>query len=103
MLTRTGLDMGCSRDAADGDVEPSYGACDSLRRRGRSDPTMHLTQRLFACAYDPVMAPLEHGRVGAQRTALLAGAHGHVLDLGAGTGANLDHLPATVDRVTAVE
>ncbi len=64
---------------------------------------MHLTQRLFACAYDPVMAPLEHGRVGAQRTALLAGAHGHVLDLGAGTGANLDHLPATVDRVTAVE
>src|SRR6056297_3044707 len=64
---------------------------------------MHLTQRLFASAYDPVMAPLEHGRVGAQRTALLAGAYGHVLDLGAGTGANLDHLPPTVERVTAVE
>jgi SAM-dependent methyltransferase len=64
---------------------------------------MHLTQRLFACAYDPVMAPLEHGRVGAQRTALLAGAYGHVLDLGAGTGANLEHLPPTVERVTAVE
>ncbi len=64
---------------------------------------MHLAQRLFASAYDPVMAPLEHGRVGAQRAALLADAHGHVLDVGAGTGANLEHLPATVTQVTAVE
>lgn len=64
---------------------------------------MHLTQRLFACVYDPVMAPLEHGRVGAQRDALLAGAYGHVLDLGAGTGANLEHLPPSVEKVTAVE
>jgi ubiquinone/menaquinone biosynthesis C-methylase UbiE len=64
---------------------------------------MHLAQRLFASIYDPVMAPLEHGRVGGQRAALLADAHGHVLDLGAGTGANLEHLPGTVSRVTAVE
>lgn len=64
---------------------------------------MHLAQRLFASIYDPVMAPLEHGRVGEQRAALLADAHGHVLDLGAGTGANLEHLPATVTHVTAVE
>ncbi|MFP4235232.1 MAG: class I SAM-dependent methyltransferase [Nitriliruptoraceae bacterium] len=64
---------------------------------------MHLLQRLFATVYDPVMAPLEHGRVGHQRTALLAQAYGHVLDLGAGTGANLEHLPASVDRVTAIE
>jgi ubiquinone/menaquinone biosynthesis C-methylase UbiE len=64
---------------------------------------MHLAQRLFASIYDPVMAPLEHGRVGGQRAELLADAHGHVLDLGAGTGANLEHLPATVARVTAVE
>jgi ubiquinone/menaquinone biosynthesis C-methylase UbiE len=64
---------------------------------------MHLTQRLFATVYDPVMAPLEHGRVGGQRAALLAGSHGHVLDVGAGTGANLEHLPAAVSRITAVE
>jgi ubiquinone/menaquinone biosynthesis C-methylase UbiE len=64
---------------------------------------MHLAQRLFATIYDPVMAPLEHGRVGAQRATLLADAYGHVLDVGAGTGANLEHLPAAVTRITAIE
>lgn len=71
--------------------------------RDTSDTMMHLTQRLFATIYDPVMAPLEHGRVGAQRATLLAGAYGHVLDVGAGTGANLEHLPPAVTRFTAIE
>jgi hypothetical protein len=34
---------------------------------------MHLFQRLFAAAYDPVMSPLEHGRLGERRRELLAG------------------------------
>lgn len=59
--------------------------------------------QLLATAYDPVMRNLERGRLGAVRQELLAGAAGHVLDLGAGTGANLPHLGAGVDRVTAIE
>ncbi len=64
---------------------------------------MSVLDRAFAALYDPVMHPLEDGRLGRQRTALLAEATGHVLDLGSGTGANLAHLPSGVERVTATE
>lgn len=64
---------------------------------------MSLFQRLFAVAYDPVMSALERGRLGAKRRELLAGLSGDVVEVGAGTGANLRHLPASVGHVTAVE
>lgn len=64
---------------------------------------MSLFQRLFAVAYDPVMGALERGRLGAKRRELLAGLTGDIVELGAGTGANLRHLPASVEHVTAVE
>lgn len=64
---------------------------------------MSVFERLFAAVYDPVMASAERGRLGAKRHELLAGLHGDVLDVGAGTGANLAHLAATVDRLIAVE
>ncbi len=64
---------------------------------------MGVLDRLFAGAYDRVMAPVERGVLGARRAELLASASGHVLDLGAGTGANLEHLPRAVTAVTAVE
>ncbi len=64
---------------------------------------MSVLDRAFAAVYDPVMHPLEAGYLGERRTSLLAGATGHVLDLGAGTGANLFHLPTGVERVTAIE
>lgn len=51
--------------------------------------------RLFAAAYDPVLAGPERAGLGRARAALLAGAQGRVLEIGAGTGANLAHLPPT--------
>jgi len=64
---------------------------------------LSLFQHLFAAAYDPVMSSLERGRLGEKRRELLADLSGEVLDVGAGTGANLAHLPSTVRRVIAVE
>lgn len=64
---------------------------------------MTVFQQLFAAAYDPVMGSLERGRLGARRRELLAVVGGDVVDVGAGTGANLAHLPGTVRHVTAVE
>ncbi|TVP64084.1 MAG: class I SAM-dependent methyltransferase [Nitriliruptor sp.] len=49
------------------------------------------------------MSSLERGRLGEKRRELLADLSGEVLDVGAGTGANLAHLPNTVRRVIAVE
>jgi ubiquinone/menaquinone biosynthesis C-methylase UbiE len=62
-----------------------------------------LFQRLFAAAYDPVMGVLEQGRLGAKRRELLADLTGDVVEVGAGTGANLRHLPESVGHVIAVE
>lgn len=64
---------------------------------------MSVFQRLFAIAYDPVMGALERGRLGAKRRELLAGLSGDIVEVGAGTGANLRHLPDSVGHVTAVE
>ena len=64
---------------------------------------MSVFHQLFAAAYDPVMGSLERGRLGARRQELLAGVSGDVVDVGAGTGANLAHLPVTVRHVTAIE
>ncbi len=64
---------------------------------------MSLYQHLFAAAYDPVMSSLETGRLGERRRQLLSSLSDEVLDIGAGTGANLAHLPEAVRRVIAVE
>ncbi len=58
--------------------------------------------RLFAALYDRLGESAERGWQGRRRARLLAGAHGEVIDIGAGTGANLPHL-AGVERVTLVE
>lgn len=58
--------------------------------------------RLFAAVYDRLNAPFEREVLGPRRAGLLAGLSGDVLDVGAGTGANLPHLPATA-RVVATE
>lgn len=62
-----------------------------------------MLDRLIARAYDPLLARAERGALGAVRHRLLAQVHGHVLVVGAGTGADLRHLPAAVDRLTLVE
>lgn len=64
---------------------------------------MSLYGHAFATCYDPVMRGLERRRLADRRERLLDGLTGHVVDVGAGTGANLAHLPPGVSRVTAVE
>lgn len=58
--------------------------------------------RLFAAVYDTLNRPLEARLFGQRRERLLAGLTGTVLDVGAGTGANLPHF-RRADRVVATE
>lgn len=58
--------------------------------------------RVFAAAWDRLTRPLEHTVLGARRAGLLAGLEGQVLDVGAGTGANLPHFHRA-SRVVAAE
>ncbi len=56
-----------------------------------------------AALYDHLMRPQEQWLgVGRQRSRTVARSHGHVLEIGFGTGLNLPHYPA-VSRLTAVE
>jgi SAM-dependent methyltransferase len=60
--------------------------------------------RLFAAVYDRVMAWSEAHGLAERRQRLLGRARGRVLEIGAGTGANLAHYPPTaVTSVTALE
>jgi len=59
--------------------------------------------RLFAAVYDRVLAGPERAGLARQRERLMAGATGRVLEIGAGTGANLAHLPAGLDGLVLVE
>lgn len=64
---------------------------------------MSLRDRIFARLYDRVLAPLEEAGLQAWRAELLADLSGTVAEIGAGTGANLAHYPATVDRLVLTE
>jgi len=60
--------------------------------------------RIFAAAYDRVLAGPERAGLGRARAELLADASGTVLEIGAGTGANLAHLPhAGITALVLVE
>jgi ubiquinone/menaquinone biosynthesis C-methylase UbiE len=52
---------------------------------------MATTRRIFAALYDRQLRPLEDGWLGQRRAALLGDLDGEVLEVGAGTGANLAH------------
>ena len=58
---------------------------------------------LLAPIYDRIVAPAEEACFQTWRGELLAGLGGQVLEIGAGTGANLSHYPATVERVVFTE
>jgi len=62
-----------------------------------------MLDRAFAAVYDRVLAGVERAGLGAERARLLAHAHGRVLEIGAGTGANLRHLPAGPAELTLAE
>jgi ubiquinone/menaquinone biosynthesis C-methylase UbiE len=58
-----------------------------------------LRDRLTAAAYDRLTAGLEREVYGPMRSELLHNARGRVLDIGAGTGANLPHFASLSDQV----
>jgi ubiquinone/menaquinone biosynthesis C-methylase UbiE len=66
-------------------------------------PLARAYDRLFATVYDPFLAGVERAGLAEVRADLLSTAHGRTLEIGAGTGANLVHLPAGVDTLTLVE
>ncbi|HEY5294988.1 MAG TPA: class I SAM-dependent methyltransferase [Gaiellaceae bacterium] len=55
---------------------------------------MRLWHEVVAAGYDAGLARAEERGLGEARRSLLAGAHGRVLELGAGTGLNVRHYPA---------
>jgi ubiquinone/menaquinone biosynthesis C-methylase UbiE len=57
---------------------------------------------VFATAYDPATRPLERAILGERRARLLTALDGYVLDVGAGTGANLPYLQKA-SRVVVAE
>ncbi|WP_205699355.1 class I SAM-dependent methyltransferase [Conexibacter sp. SYSU D00693] len=60
--------------------------------------------RLFAAIYDRVLAASEEAGLRAERAGLLAQARGDVVELGAGTGLNLEHYDRTaVGRLVLTE
>jgi ubiquinone/menaquinone biosynthesis C-methylase UbiE len=59
--------------------------------------------RIFAAVYNMLFAGLEKAGLADKRRALLAGARGATLELGAGTGHNLEHYPAAVARLVLTE
>lgn len=64
---------------------------------------MALRELLFARVYDRVVAPMEEAGLQAWRAELLAGLTGTVVEVGAGTGANLAHYPCTVERLVLTD
>lgn len=59
--------------------------------------------RAFSAAYDRGFKGAEDAGLREMRRELLAQARGRVLELGAGTGLNLDHYPKSIEGLTMVE
>ncbi len=64
---------------------------------------MNLWGRIFARFYDRCMASTEDAGLADRRRVLLSGASGSVIEIGAGTGANLAQYPAGLTEVVLVE
>ena len=59
--------------------------------------------RLYAFMYDRIGRGSEAAGLQRERVALLAQARGNTVEIGAGTGLNLDHYPPTVTHLTLAE
>jgi ubiquinone/menaquinone biosynthesis C-methylase UbiE len=64
---------------------------------------MSLRSRFFALTYDRMSARIERAGLRAHREALIAGASGRVLEIGAGTGANLGFYSSELESLTVTE
>jgi ubiquinone/menaquinone biosynthesis C-methylase UbiE len=59
--------------------------------------------RIFALGYDRFLAQTEQAGLSDMRRELLSQARGRCLEVGAGTGLNLEHWPETVDELVLTE
>lgn len=59
--------------------------------------------RVFSALYDRGLKASEEAGLARMRAELLAGARGRVVELGAGTGANLAHYPQGIEELVLVE
>ena len=59
--------------------------------------------RVMAVVYDPFLWLGEILGMRGQRRALVAEARGRVVEIGAGTGLNVEHYPCTVDELILTE
>jgi SAM-dependent methyltransferase len=64
---------------------------------------MGLRSTLFALTYDHQFAKVEAAGLRARRRAVVAGSGGRVLEIGAGTGANLPHYRDDLESLTLTE
>jgi ubiquinone/menaquinone biosynthesis C-methylase UbiE len=64
---------------------------------------MSVSGWLFACIYDRMTASVEAAGLRTRRERLLGSASGRVLEIGAGTGANLPFYGAGVEAITVAE
>ena len=64
---------------------------------------MSIRSRIFAATYDRQMKKVEQGLLGRLRTSVLSGATGDVLEIGGGTGANIEAYPDTITSLTITE
>src|SRR5437868_3266033 len=62
-----------------------------------------MIRRLFAALYDTVSKRSEAAGMREERRQLLAGIEGATIEIGAGTGLNLEHYPEAVTRLVLVE
>lgn len=64
---------------------------------------MSIYGRIFAAAYDKVMAGTERAGLGERREDLLRGVAGRVVEIGGGTGANLPYYGGAVEELVIAE
>ena len=64
---------------------------------------MSLWGRIFAAGYDTFQARMEREFFGKIRHEMLAGASGRVVEIGSGTGANLEHYPPSIEELVCTE
>ena len=64
---------------------------------------MSLWGRIFAAGYDTFQANMERNFLGDIRRELLSEASGRVVEIGSGTGANLQHYPRTIEELVCTE
>jgi ubiquinone/menaquinone biosynthesis C-methylase UbiE len=64
---------------------------------------MPIYDAIFAKFYDPLFTRAERDGLGQRRQDLLAQASGRVIEIGAGTGLNLEHYPASLEKVVLSE